>query len=493
MAPKFGTSGLRGLVTELTPELVADHIRAFLAVTGPVLGPVSRPVSGTDTALYLGRDLRESSPLLAEVVKATALAEGVAVVDCGALPTPALALAAMGAGGRAVMVTGSHIPADRNGLKFYTTAGEITKADEAAILGALGRSPAGKTAGAETNLAETDMTAAARYGARYITAFGPALQGARIGLWAHSSVGRDLLAQTLRALGAEVTELGRSDHFIPVDTEAVDAPTRDLLRGWAAGGAYDAIVSTDGDADRPLLCDQHGQVIPGDILGQITARALEAAIVVTPVSSNSGAEDHFDTRRTKIGSPYVIAAMEQEAGSANSGALSSIALSSVVGYEANGGFLLGFDALGPAGPLPRLMTRDAFLPIIATLAAARGPQGFDLTARAAAEPARFTATDRIEHIPPEISARFLRQLLTDELTRAALLENLSLSGAHMIDTTDGLRMTTAEGTVLHLRPSGNAPEFRIYAETASRATADALLARALGRIAAGLGSGRLSA
>ncbi|NDW02531.1 hypothetical protein, partial [Salipiger sp. PrR002] len=29
MAPKFGTSGLRGLVVELTPDLVADHVRAF--------------------------------------------------------------------------------------------------------------------------------------------------------------------------------------------------------------------------------------------------------------------------------------------------------------------------------------------------------------------------------------------------------------------------------------------------------------------------------
>ena len=65
MAPKFGTSGLRGLVTELTPELVGAHLRAFLATAE--IGP----------ALYLGRDLRESSPFLAGVVAATARAEGV--------------------------------------------------------------------------------------------------------------------------------------------------------------------------------------------------------------------------------------------------------------------------------------------------------------------------------------------------------------------------------------------------------------------------------
>jgi phosphomannomutase len=444
MAPKFGTSGLRGLVAELTADLVADYTRAFLAITEPV------------SRLYLGRDLRESSPLLAQVVAEAARGEGVAVVDCGALPTPALALAAMGAGCPAVMVTGSHIPADRNGLKFYTAGGEITKAHETAILAALGRAPGGKTAGIET-----DPGASARYSARYLGAFPGALAGARIGLWAHSSVARDLLAQTLRDLGARVTELGRSDHFLPVDTEAVDLATRDQLRDWARWGAFDAIVSTDGDADRPLLTDQAGEVIPGDILGQVTAQALSASVVVTPVSSNSGADDLFETRRTRIGSPFVIAAMEAEAGK-------------VVGYEANGGFLMGFDA--PA--LPRLMTRDAFLPIIATIAAARGPQGFDLAARVAREPARFTASDRIEHIPTDRSQAFLAGLLADELARCALLETLSLPTAHMIDTTDGLRITVPGGRILHLRPSGNAPEFRLYAEAASRMGAEALLARA---------------
>lgn len=62
---------------------------------------------------------------------------GVQVTDCGAVPTPALALVAQGADASAVMITSSHIPADRNGLKFHTPAGEITKAHEAAIITAL--------------------------------------------------------------------------------------------------------------------------------------------------------------------------------------------------------------------------------------------------------------------------------------------------------------------------------------------------------------------
>ncbi|MCW1920802.1 phosphomannomutase [Rhodobacter sp. KR11] len=481
MTPKFGTSGLRGLVRDLTPDLIADYTRAFLAITetvsGPTLGPTLGPISGGGGPLYLGRDLRESSPALALVVSRTAREAGVDVVDCGAVPTPALALAAQGH--RAIMVTGSHIPADRNGLKFYTAAGEITKSEELAIIEALGQMPnqtPNQTAHPQKAGTETHIDAATPYGARYLQAFGPALEGARIGLWAHSSVGRDLLAQTLGALGARVTELGRSEHFIPVDTEAVDEATRHQLGLWAASqgpdaAPFDALVSLDGDADRPLMTDQRGRLIPGDILGQITAASLGADLVVTPISSNSGADDLFDTRRTRIGSPYVIAGMAAETGA-------------VVGYEANGGFLLGFAAQN--GRLSALMTRDAFLPIIATLAAARTGGGFDLAARVAQEPARFTASDRIEHIPSARAQAFLGALVSDELARVALLEALSLPSGHMIDTTDGLRMTVSGGRVLHLRPSGNAPEFRLYTEAASPEAAQALLTRARALIAAEL-------
>lgn len=452
MAPKFGTSGLRGLVTELTPGLVADHVRAFLAACDP------------GTGLYVAGDLRPSSPAIAAAVAQAAQDAGVAVTECGAVPTPALALAAMGAGAGAVMVTGSHIPADRNGLKFYTPRGEITKAEEGAILAALGTPPAATPGPASRH----DGTAGQSYVARYVTAFGPlALDGLRIGLYAHSAVGRDLMAAIFTGLGAEVVELGRSGHFIPVDTEAVDPDTRAQLAEWAASQGLDAIVSADGDGDRPLLADASGRVVPGDILGQITAGELGADTVVTPVSSNTGAEAggrFARVIRTRIGSPFVIAGMEAAPGR-------------TVGYEANGGFLLGFDATGPAGPLPALMTRDALLPLIAPLVAAKSAGG--LAARVAQEPARFTAADRLQETPTEAS-RALLDRLADPAARAAFLGDLGTEVA--LDTTDGLRMTLAGGHILHLRPSGNAPEFRVYAEAGSEAAAEALLAAGLARV-----------
>ena len=125
MPPTFGTSGLRGLVTELTDDLVTDYVRAFATAL-----PVGAGVA-------VGWDLRPSSPRIAQASIAALRDLGLRVQEAGALPTPALAFGAMAQGMGAVMITGSHIPADRNGLKFYTPEGEILKADEARIQAAL--------------------------------------------------------------------------------------------------------------------------------------------------------------------------------------------------------------------------------------------------------------------------------------------------------------------------------------------------------------------
>lgn len=442
MSPKFGTSGLRGLVVDLTPDLVADYTRAFLAAC---------PVG---TGLYVGRDLRARSRDLAEVVIAAARAEGVGVTDCGAVPTPALAMASMADGAAAVMVTGSHIPADRNGLKFYVPGGEIDKADEAAILAALGRKAAGLDA-----TRRFDGGVGGDWAARYLRAFGRVLDGMRVGVWAHSAVSRDLLVTCLAAMGADAAVFGASDTFIPVDTEAVPAAVRaDFLR-WSQG--LDAIVSTDGDGDRPLVADGVGRIVPGDVLGQICAGLLGADTVVTTVSANSGVDlsgRFAHVIRTKIGSPYVIAAMQAAGGR-------------VVGYEPNGGFLLGYDAMN--GALPRLMTRDSLLPIVAALIEAK--RAGSLAARVAKEPARFTVTDRLEDVPVNASAALMARLSgPDDL--AAFVAPLGT--VRSVDRTDGVRATLTDGAVVHLRPSGNAPEFRVYAESDSPDRAADLMARA---------------
>ena len=461
MPPKFGTSGLRGLVRDLSESVVSAHVGAFLAAC---------PVG---SGLCVGRDLRASSPRIAEWVARAAQARGVPVRDCGPLPTPALALHAAALGAGAIMVTGSHIPADRNGLKFYSVAGEITKDDEARILAAMASlsRPA-----AELAPVVADPDAIEAYRERHIRAFGAGvLSGLRVGVFTHSAVGRDALVGLLAELGAETVELGRSETFVPVDTEACGADILGALRGWASDHDLVAILSTDGDGDRPLVADERGALVPGDVLGQMAAAVLGADVAVTPVSSNTGAELGCRFRRvlrTRIGSPFVIAGMMETGGR-------------VAGYEANGGFLLGFEATGPAGPLAPLRTRDAMLPMLVSLW--RTACGVPLSDQVAAEPARFTASDRRAGVSPEAGRAFLQRLMRQRAATEAFLESIGASCLAASDVTDGLRMTLTDGRILHLRPSGNAPEFRVYAEAGSPQGARDLCAAGIAGVAAELG------
>lgn len=115
MSLKFGTSGLRGLSTELAGAEARRYVTAFLHV----LAERGEPLP----SLYLGRDFRVSSPAILRDCAAAAAALGIKVIDCGAIPTPALAAHAIAVNAASIMVTGSHIPQDRNGLKFYTRRG----------------------------------------------------------------------------------------------------------------------------------------------------------------------------------------------------------------------------------------------------------------------------------------------------------------------------------------------------------------------------------
>ena len=111
-----------------------------------------------------------------------------------------------------------------------------------------------------------------------------------------------------------------------------------------------------------------------------------------------------------------------------------------------------------------LMTRDAVLPLVVPLALARRAGG--LAALVAAEPARFTAADRLQEVPTEISKALVAGFDTDAGKRAAFLAQMNGAEAR-VDRTDGLRITLEDGRIVHLRPSGNAPELRLYIEAGS--------------------------
>lgn len=450
---KFGTSGLRGKVSDLTDGICACYMAAFLHHMQNAHGLKPGAV------VLIGQDLRHSSPRMAEAVMRAAITQGFKVENCGALPTPALALAALERHAPAVMVTGSHIPEDRNGLKFYRPDGEIDKQDEAGILAAL----QDDAPHAATSLPPVTPDALLRYRQRALSILpAQALCGKRIGVYQHSSVARDFLAESLTALGADVIALYRADTFIPVDTEALRDEDIDIALKAVKAHQLDALVSTDGDADRPLVADETGRFIKGDILGVLTAQFLGADCVVTPVTSVSTIEQSGlfkKVYRTRVGSPYVIEAMAQAA---------QDGFQTIIGFEANGGVLTGSDAKG----LSALPTRDAILPIFAVLGLSVAHHA-PLSKLSAHLPQRFTASGRLQNIASEQSSRFLKAL-EDEKTAAAFLAPEGTVKAQ--DMIDGARFQLEGGDIIHFRASGNAPELRCYAEAASLERAENLCA-----------------
>lgn len=458
----FGTSGARGLVTAITDQVCYAYVRAFLQY-------VETAYPGRK-AIAIAGDLRPSSPRILNACAQAALDAGWECVHCGFVPSPAVALYGIEQGIPTVMVTGSHIPDDRNGIKFNHPRGEISKPDELGIKAQSVAIPEGRF-DAQGMLAKPAPTlphnpcAADTYRKRYINFFGPtALQGLKVGLYQHSSVGRDLAHEVLTGLGAQVTALARSEKFIPVDTEAIRPEDHTLAHDWCATGAFDGLVSMDGDADRPLLANERGEWLRGDVLGILVARTLGIQGIAIPVSCNTAAEKCMSfaaVKRTRIGSPFVIEGME----------LLARNFDKVAGYEANGGFLLQSDLSETGRALKALPTRDALLPVIAVLRAAK-ERGLKVSQITAELPERYTASDRLKEYP---TAQGLARV--QEMQTAGAPDRMfgSLAGKFVnSDTTDGLRMEFSSGEIIHLRPSGNAPELRCYTECASAERAVAL-------------------
>ncbi|RRH95480.1 phosphomannomutase [Mesorhizobium tamadayense] len=463
---RFGSSGVRGLASELVGRASELYTEAF---AWRLLSSGVQP----NSPIFVGRDLRESSPTIANDCMGALAANGFQPIDCGVIPTPALALYARNHGAAALMVTGSHIPADRNGIKFYNRDGEINKADEAAITQYVTERlnvhvsppiPLG------TNWPIRHNQAVAAYRERADNLLeANSLSGMRLGVYQHSSVAAEFLVEVLQLFGASVVAVGKTGTFVPVDTEAVDPDTIARLKGWVREFDLDAIVSTDADADRPLVADENGDVFRGELIGLATALFLKADTVVTPVTSNSGISKAFgfEVRRTKVGSPFVIEAMEASYGAGGV----------VLGFEANGGVLLGSDCTVNGKTLSALPTRDSLLPILAVLGTMTSTKK-KLSQLRELWKLPVCASDRLQNFPTESS----RRLMDNLANRDSLQQFLAPFGTvDEVDETDGLRVRMRTNEIIHLRPSGNAPELRCYSEASTESRATAIVASVLKR------------
>ena len=433
-------------------------------------------------------DFRPSTPRIIAVCILAIKDFGLNIDYCGIIPTPAVSLYAFRRKIPSIMVTGSHIPYDRNGIKFNLLQGEILKVDEKSIIEYYQKISANKKREElftkvgkikrKVELSKINKDAEEEYIKRYVDFFGDNfLKEKKIIVYQHSSVARDIMVKICKKLGAKVLAVGHSEKFIPIDTEMIAEADIENARKWTKKYKADAVISTDGDGDRPALFDENGEFIRGDMLGIMVSLYLKADSVSATISSSTVLEKigkFKNINRTRIGSPYVIEAMNADIRKKYKRAVS---------FEANGGFLTGSVLEINKHKLFPLPTRDAMLPILCALALAKS-KNKSLSQLVQIFPQRFIYSQSIKGFPTEKSLEILGKISKkDEKTKKISEKIFNLSSKiAKFDFTDGVRMFLANNEIVHVRPSGNSPELRVYYEAESLEKAKEGAERALDKL-----------
>jgi phosphoglucosamine mutase len=298
VAPRqwFGTDGVRGVVGEtLTAELVE------------AIGRAATLWSGRGRVL-VGRDTRGSGPALEAAVTRGIVDGGGTAVLGGILPTPAVALLSQDLG---LVVSASHNPPEYNGVKVFDREGhKLTDADELEIEALIGAP--GPGAGSVEHAEDVVES----YVDHVLEQFGSDLSGLRIAVDCANGAYSAVAPAVFERLGADVTAFAAAPDGSNINAGCGATDLR-MLQDAVRGGRYDLGVAFDGDGDRMLAVDAHGEIVDGDQIIAICALALEVDVVAVTVMTNLGfhrlMEDHgVRVLTTDVGDRYVLEALRRE-------------------------------------------------------------------------------------------------------------------------------------------------------------------------------------
>jgi len=414
----FGTDGVRGVVgADLTPELVGKVGKAATLWAG-------------GGRVLVGRDTRGSGPELESALARGITAAGGTAVLGGILPTPAIALLAESLG---VVVSASHNPPEYNGVKLFFDGGKLDDEQEQEIESLL------DAAGTGSGSSEVVDDAAERYLEHVLEHFGSDLAGLRIGVDCANGAYTEIAPRAFAELGADVHAVGvePDGSNINVGCGATDL-TR--LQQLVTSRSLDLGVAFDGDGDRVLAVDQHGDPVDGDQIVAVLALHLGVDLVAVTVMTNLGfhrlmAERGVSVVTTRVGDRYVLEALRRE------------------------GALLGGEQSGHVIWLRDHVTGDGLAAALLLCGAIRG----GTLADAAAVMPRFPQVLR----NVRVSARELPQAIVDEVDR--MNAELGESGRVLV------------------RRSGTEPMFRVLVEAENAGDAEKLCASIAALVQAELG------
>ncbi|MEZ4426059.1 MAG: phosphoglucosamine mutase [Nannocystaceae bacterium] len=311
----FGTDGIRGPanVEPMTPDMA---MRLGMAVAA---------YFGRHGRVVIGKDTRLSGYMFENAIAAGACAVGADVLLVGPLPTPGIAYITRSMRADAgIVISASHNPFADNGIKLFAADGfklpdEVEVELEARMEpGALSRKIA---VGGDIGRAKRIDDAGGRYLTHVKNVFPHDLKldGLRVVLDCAHGAAYKVAPTVLRELGAEVITLGVEPNGTNINHERGAVHPEEMCAQVRAYRA-DVGIALDGDADRVVFADDHGELVDGDAILAICARALheEGALrgdaVVATVMSNLGltrclASRGIELLRTPVGDRYVVEAM----------------------------------------------------------------------------------------------------------------------------------------------------------------------------------------
>ncbi len=314
----FGTDGVRGVANSeaLSPELAFALGRA--AVTVAQNGLQKRVLA------VIGRDTRQSGPMLAAALAAGICSAGGDVVDLGVVTTPAVAFVTTHVKADfGVMISASHNPAPDNGIKFFSAEGFKLPDEAEDRLEALVRSTADhmpRPTGAALGTIRTSEAEIEAY-IEHVVSTGTSLRGLKVVVDCGHGAAYELAPGILRRMGAEVIALNTSPDGLNINDRCGSTHPEELQRMVVVHHANVGIAH-DGDADRCIAVNERGELVDGDQIMAICAldalkrNELAKDTLVATVMSNMGLEillkEHgIRTLRAKVGDRYVLEEMQK--------------------------------------------------------------------------------------------------------------------------------------------------------------------------------------
>lgn len=323
MRKLFGTDGIRAVAGE-TP-LDAKTIHAVGVALARKLAENGRPVR-----VVLGMDTRESGPWISSTLMAGLREGGASTEFAGVITTPAIAFLARKHGFSAgVVISASHNPWQDNGIKVFGGDGYKLPDDvELEIEGEIERVLAAAPASRErsTDLPAVDENFRREYVQFLLSAVpGISLDNRCVVIDCANGAASVIAPQLFDSLKGtvEVTHASPDGHNINADCGALhpEVVAREVKeRGASIGFTF------DGDADRALFADEHGNVVNGDAVMLACARDLQARgelandVVVATTMSNMGFEaalkrSGISMLRAPVGDKYVLEEMKKSGAS----------------------------------------------------------------------------------------------------------------------------------------------------------------------------------